>query len=74
MPRRSQQRPRAQVCDFGLARALAERMAVDRELVTLWYRAPELLMGDASYSPKARPACLNPCTVPPAAGPLSLAL
>ena len=42
-----------QVCDFGLARGLSERMAVDRELVTLWYRAPELLMGDSTYSPKA---------------------
>ena len=29
---------RFQVCDFGLARGLSERMAVDRELVTLWYR------------------------------------
>ena len=25
-------------------------MAVDRELVTLWYRAPELLMGERSYT------------------------
>ena len=45
--------PGDQVCDFGLARGLSERMAVDRELVTLWYRAPELLMGDSTYSPKA---------------------
>ena len=28
--------PGDQVCDFGLARGLSERMAVDRELVTLW--------------------------------------
>ena len=42
----------AKICDFGLAREGAESMAVDRELVTLWYRPPELLMGDSSYTPK----------------------
>ena len=42
----------AKVCDFGLARRGSESMVVDRELVTLWYRPPELLMGDSVYTPK----------------------
>mmetsp|Transcript_44748 Transcript_44748/g.101978 ORF Transcript_44748/g.101978 Transcript_44748/m.101978 type:complete len:354 (-) Transcript_44748:37-1098(-) len=43
---------RAKVCDFGLARrcGLEETMLVDRELVTLWYRPPELLMGERQYT------------------------
>ena len=41
------------VCDFGLARKLPETtMLVDRELCTLWYRAPELLMCESMYSHK----------------------
>ena len=34
------------ICDFGLARKLPKSkiIGVDRELCTLWYRAPELLM------------------------------
>jgi len=42
----------AKICDFGLARKGSQVMCVDRELVTLWYRAPELLMGDSVYSVK----------------------
>jgi serine/threonine protein kinase len=42
----------AKLCDFGLARKGRGNMPVDRELITLWYRAPELLMGDSYYSPK----------------------
>ena len=41
------------VCDFGLARKKPENMmVVDRELCTLWYRAPELLMCESMYSHK----------------------
>lgn len=40
----------AKLCDFGLARKAEETMPVDRELVTLWYRAPELLMGTRTYT------------------------
>lgn len=38
--------------DFGLAREAAptESLPVRREICTLWYRAPELIMGDASYT------------------------
>eukprot|EP00293_Proteomonas_sulcata_P012670 CAMPEP_0184309004 /NCGR_PEP_ID=MMETSP1049-20130417/17305_1 /TAXON_ID=77928 /ORGANISM="Proteomonas sulcata, Strain CCMP704" /LENGTH=700 /DNA_ID=CAMNT_0026621809 /DNA_START=95 /DNA_END=2197 /DNA_ORIENTATION=+ len=42
----------AKICDFGLARKGSKVMHVDRELVTLWYRAPELLMGDSTYNVK----------------------
>ena len=42
----------AKMCDFGLARKGRGNMPVDRELITLWYRAPELIMGDTYYSPK----------------------
>mmetsp|Transcript_31627 Transcript_31627/g.77546 ORF Transcript_31627/g.77546 Transcript_31627/m.77546 type:complete len:621 (+) Transcript_31627:200-2062(+) len=42
----------AKLCDFGLAKKGSDIMVVDRELVTLWYRAPELLMGDDTYTPK----------------------
>lgn len=42
----------AKMCDFGLARQGANVMCVDRELATLWYRAPELLMGESVYTPK----------------------
>ena len=41
------------VCDFGLARKKPDTMMlVDRELCTLWYRAPELLMCESMYSHK----------------------
>ena len=38
--------------DFGLAREAGpeESMPVRREICTLWYRAPELVMGDTSYT------------------------
>jgi len=38
--------------DFGLAREADpnEKLAVRREICTLWYRAPELIMGDTSYT------------------------
>lgn len=39
----------AKLCDFGLAIATRGEVKVDREIITLWYRAPELLMGCASY-------------------------
>jgi len=42
----------AKICDFGLARKGKPVMQVDRELVTLWYRPAELLMGESTYSPK----------------------
>ena len=44
----------AKIADFGLAREFSstERMMVGREICTLWYRAPELLMGAAKYCPK----------------------
>ena len=38
------------LCDFGLARAAAPRnAALTPEVVTLWYRAPELLLGATTY-------------------------
>lgn len=42
----------AKLCDFGLAKKGAEVMVVDRELITLWYRAPEIIMGDDTYTSK----------------------
>eukprot|EP00960_Hanusia_phi_P064480 765803-Hanusia_phi.AAC.1 len=44
----------AKLGDFGMAREFVpnEKMAVGREICTLWYRAPELLMGTAKYCPK----------------------
>mmetsp|Transcript_17319 Transcript_17319/g.19379 ORF Transcript_17319/g.19379 Transcript_17319/m.19379 type:complete len:105 (-) Transcript_17319:337-651(-) len=39
------------LADFGLARAFNLPMKeYTHEVVTLWYRAPEILMGDNSYS------------------------
>ena len=40
--------------DFGLAREAdpEDLLAVRREICTLWYRAPELIMGDTVYSSK----------------------
>ena len=34
----------------GLARAFQTSKAYTQEVVTLWYRAPELLLGQANYS------------------------
>ena len=45
----------AKLADLGLSRLFRPGpggvMAVDRELVTLWSRAPELLMGAATCTP-----------------------
>lgn len=38
------------ICDFGLSREEAEGQAKTREVVTLWYRAPELLLGHSNYN------------------------
>jgi serine/threonine protein kinase len=39
------------IADFGLARAVTTpHMPFTREVVTLWYRAPEILLGSARYS------------------------
>ena len=44
----------AKIGDFGMARTFSprSRMAVSREICTLWYRAPELLMGSLTYDVK----------------------
>ena len=40
------------LCDFGLARKYQEPLkALTQMVVTLWYRAPELLFGEAVYGP-----------------------
>lgn len=43
------------VTDFGLARSFQEPIVafseLERVVVTLWYRAPELLLGCKSYGP-----------------------
>jgi len=40
------------IADFGLARAVQVPMhTYTHEVVTLWYRAPEILMGEKHYSP-----------------------
>lgn len=40
------------LADFGLARAISSnaRRAYTREVVTLWYRAPEIMLGSKYYS------------------------
>lgn len=39
------------LADFGLARAFsAARANYTHEVVTLWYRAPEILLGQKDYS------------------------
>ncbi|CAK0832739.1 unnamed protein product [Prorocentrum cordatum] len=41
------------ICDFGLARAFSRPVrAYTPEVVTLWYRGPELLLGRAPYGPE----------------------
>jgi serine/threonine protein kinase len=43
---------RVKVADFGLARSfLPPHKAYTDKVVTLWYRAPELLLGSRAYSP-----------------------
>lgn len=42
---------RLKLADFGLARPFSDLMPkYTREVVTLWYRAPEILLGSALYS------------------------
>ena len=42
---------RLKITDFGLARAFSVPMKpYTHEVVTLWYRAPELLLGATEYS------------------------
>lgn len=42
------------ICDFGLARVFADPPTPYTDLVvTLWYRAPELLLGTSLYNGKA---------------------
>ena len=42
---------RIKIADFGLGRAFAIPVRVyTHEVVTLWYRAPEVLLGTAKYS------------------------
>ncbi len=39
------------VCDFGLARTFSsKKMQYTNWVVTMWYRAPELLMGADVYN------------------------
>lgn len=38
------------LADFGLARAFQPKRSYTQEVVTLWYRAPELLLGMSGYS------------------------
>jgi len=40
------------LADFGLASNYVRRRAFSTNVVTLWYRAPELLLGQSSYGPK----------------------
>eukprot|EP00439_Symbiodinium_sp_Y106_P050024 s5253_g6.t1 len=42
---------RFKLADFGLARAFSVQMrALTQEVVSLWYRAPEILMGERKYA------------------------
>lgn len=45
---------RAKLADFGLAREYSQlyplRDQLTPKVVTLWYRAPEILLGDPTYS------------------------
>ena len=48
----SQTRPAPQVCDFGLARLYGDPIKkMTPGVVTLWYRSPEILLGEESYDP-----------------------
>lgn len=38
------------IADFGLARHVPERSKMTPKVVTLWYRAPELLFGEKDYT------------------------
>lgn len=41
---------RVKLADFGLARAFQSQQKYTHEVVTLWYRAPELLLGQEKYT------------------------
>lgn len=42
---------RLKICDFGLARKLASvETNLTQEVITMWYRPPELLVGAEKYS------------------------
>ena len=41
--------PQLMVADFGLARFIGHGRCMTLEVVTLWYRAPEVLLGDDHY-------------------------
>lgn len=39
------------IADFGLARTFSMPMGkLTKDIATLWYRAPELMLGDDNYS------------------------
>ena len=40
------------IADFGLAKMIKNRLYLTVKVVTLWYRAPELLLGVRNYSTK----------------------
>jgi cell division cycle 2-like protein len=40
------------VCDFGLARSFSKKRHYTNWVVTMWYRAPELLLGCQEYDEK----------------------
>jgi serine/threonine protein kinase len=45
-------RGNVKIADFGLARGFTVPFPeLTHEVVTLWYRAPEILLGQASYTP-----------------------
>jgi len=47
------------VCDFGLARRYTEPVEpYTQPVVTLFYRCPELLLGETHYGPEVRSTCL----------------
>ena len=48
--RRAIDRRTLKISDFGLSRAFGRPRAHTREVVTLWYRAPEILLGAEHYS------------------------
>lgn len=46
------------LADFGLARAFGVPLRTyTHEVVTLWYRAPEILLGGRQYSKSRTPPC-----------------
>lgn len=49
------------IADFGLARTFSEplrRLGDDGPVVTIWYRAPELILGAKHYTPAVGMALL----------------